>query len=254
MVHRVSDRITWVGHSTVLVELDGVRVLTDPVVRDRIGPLRRIVPPVSADLTEAIDAVVLSHLHNDHVDLGSLRRIGSATPTIAPRGSARWLAARGLSDVRELSPGEGVELDGVRISATRAVHDGRRPFGPSADAIGVVIGGSRAVYFASDTDLFPELEELAGTVDVALLPVWGWGHRLGPGHLDPERAALAARLIAPAAAIPIHWGTLAPVRPLPRLADSERPARDFAAHMAQLAPGVEVLLLRPGEHVCLEDL
>ena len=250
----MSDGITWVGHSTVLVELDGVRLLTDPVVRGRIGPLRRIVRPVSPEVTEAINVVVLSHLHADHADLGSLRRIGSATPVIAPRGSAHWLEARGLHRVRELSVGEEVEVGAVRVGATPAVHDGRRPLGPRAAAIGVVIRGSRTVYFAGDTDLFPGLEQLAGAVDVALLPVWGWGRRLGPGHLDPERAAIAARLIAPAAVIPIHWGTLAPMRPLPRLADPSRPAREFAERVARIAPSVRVVRLAPGEHVPLDRL
>jgi len=158
-------------------------------------------------------------------------------------GCGSW----GLNYLRAFS-----ELDGVRISATRAVHDGRRPFGPSADAIGVVIGGSRAVYFAGDTDLFAEMNGLAGTVDVALLPVWGWGPRLGTGHLDPARAAEAVLRIRPRVAIPIHWGTFYPFAfarfwPHP-LGD---PPRDFARETARIAPEIAVRILAPGEAMAL---
>ena len=89
-------------------------------------------------------------------------------------------------------------LSGLRITAVPATHDSRRaPFGPEAEPIGYLVSGSRSVYFAGDTDLFEAMSELRGLVDVALLPVAGWGRSLGPGHLDPERAAQAAGLIGP---------------------------------------------------------
>jgi L-ascorbate metabolism protein UlaG (beta-lactamase superfamily) len=112
-----------------------------------------------------------------------------------------------------------------------------------------VVEGSRSVYFAGDTDLFDEMAGLRESVDVALLPVWGWGPSVGAGHLDPERAAQAAALIEPAVAIPIHWGTFAlpwvALRGLPD-EERERPAREFAAFAAQRAPGVEVRVLAVG--------
>ena len=103
------------------------------------------------------------------------------------------------------------------------------------------------MYFAGDTDLFPAMAELRGSVSVALVPVWGWGRSLGPDHLDPDRAAQAVALIAPQAAIPIHWGTLAPAWQTKRATDRERPARQFASLTAQYAPGVRVCLLSPGD-------
>src|SRR5205823_3537156 len=136
------------------------------------------------------------------------------------------------------------------IAATRARHDSRRrPLGPRAEPVGYLVLGSRSVYFAGDTDLFDEMEALRGSVDVALLPVWGWGPRLGPGHLDPERAARAAAIIAPKLAIPIHWGTFAPVWPGGRTEDPERPAREFARLTSRYAPSVEVRLLAPGGRI-----
>jgi L-ascorbate metabolism protein UlaG (beta-lactamase superfamily) len=136
----------------------------------------------------------------------------------------------------------------VQVTATPADHDGRRtPLGPTAEAIGFVVRGSRCVYFAGDTDYFAAMGNLTGSVDVALLPVWGWGPTLGPGHLDPQRAAEVAALIAPRVAIPIHWGTFALGRPARRPTDPQQPAREFAALAKKRAPATEVRVLAPGE-------
>ena len=240
--------ITWLGHATVLLQIDGMRLLTDPVLRDRIGPLVRIAPPVRADAVGHVDCVLLSHLHADHADLRALRDLATSIPLLAPCGAGEWLTRHGLPRVRELRPGTEVDVGGLRVTATPAAHaHRRRPLGPAAEPIGFVVRGSRAVYFAGDTDLFPAMAELRGAVDVALLPVWGWGSRLGPGHLDPERAAVAAAVIEPALAIPIHWGTFAPGRPARRPVDTGWPAREFAALASRFAPAVEVRVLGPGE-------
>jgi L-ascorbate metabolism protein UlaG (beta-lactamase superfamily) len=238
----------------VLLELDGLRLLTDPVLSDRIGPLTRIVSSVEPEATERIDAVLLSHLHADHADVRSLKRIGRSVPVLAPPGAGRWLARRGFVNVRELRAGEEVDVGGVCVTATPAAHDGRRqPFGPTADAVGFVVRGSRSLYFAGDTDLFASMADVAASPDVALLPVSGWGSSLGPGHLDPDRAATAAALIAPHVAIPIHWGTLALPRPARRAPDPERPAREFARLVARRAPAVDVRVLAPGGRTELHE-
>ena len=100
----------------------------------------------------------------------------------------------------------------MRVEATYAAHDGARPPYPArAPAIGYAILGSRRVYFAGDTDLFPEMEGLVPDLDLALVPIWGWGPTLGRGaHLDPEGAAEAIALLRPKVAVPIHWGTMPP--------------------------------------------
>src|SRR5437660_1567088 len=94
--------ITWLGHATVLIEVDGARLLTDPVIRDRIGPLVRIAPRISREALGRVDGVLLSHLHADHTDLPSLRQIASDLPVLAPHPSANWLRRQGLRDVREV--------------------------------------------------------------------------------------------------------------------------------------------------------
>jgi L-ascorbate metabolism protein UlaG (beta-lactamase superfamily) len=240
--------VAWLGHATVLIEIDGVRLLTDPVIKTHCGPLLRLVAPVDPADTRDIDAVLLSHLHSDHADLPSLRQLGRDTLVVAPRGAADWLARRGFSSVRELSNDAQTTIGPLTVSAAPAEHDGRRkPLGPTADAIGFIVRGSRSVYFAGDTDLFADMGEALRAIDVALLPVGGWGTSLGPGHLDPERAAEAARAIAPGVAIPIHWGTLG----LPGWGRRDLPHGDagplFAERTAALAPNVDVRVLAPGE-------
>jgi L-ascorbate metabolism protein UlaG (beta-lactamase superfamily) len=232
----------------VLVELDGARLLTDPVLSARIGPLVRIAAPVRAEDIGVVDCVLLSHLHADHTDVATLRAVPRSGPIIAPASARGWLHARGLNPVTEVTAGDEVSVGAVSVRAVAAVHDGRRwPLGPAPAPVGFRIRGSRSIYFAGDTDLFDEMEELRGSVDVALLPVWGWGRGVGPGHLDPERAAAVVSLVRPQLVIPIHWGTLA----LPKLVrprtDPASPAREFASLVATREPNVEVRLLAPGE-------
>jgi L-ascorbate metabolism protein UlaG (beta-lactamase superfamily) len=242
--------ITWIGHATVLIELDGARVLTDPVLGGWAGPLRRMAPSPAPEASAAnADVVLVSHLHADHADLASLRRLERAR-MVVPHGAGEWLGERGLPDVTELRPGEELQVGPLRVEATFAAHQGRRhPLGIDVAPVGFVVRGSRTVYFAGDTDLFVAMADLAGTIDVALLPVWGWGRSLGPGHLDPERAAQAAARIAPRVAIPIHWGTFSLPWPYPRPSDPRAPACAFATAVARIAPAVEARVLQPGERV-----
>lgn len=242
--------ITWLGHASVLVELDGARIMFDPVLRSRVGPLVRIPPAVPPEKVPVTDLVLLSHLHADHADLGTLRRLRRNGPLIAPAGAGSWLRSRGLGEVRELRAGQAITHSSVRVEAIRAVHGGsRRPLGPVCDPVGYLVSGSRSLYFAGDTDLFPEMADLHGRVSVALLPVWGWGRSLGPGHLDPKRAARAAALIEPALAVPIHWGTLTLGRRSGPVADRERPARQFLDCLAQQAPAVQGRIMAVGERL-----
>jgi L-ascorbate metabolism protein UlaG (beta-lactamase superfamily) len=247
-------RVRFLGHATVALEMAGVRLLTDPLLSSRVGFLARRHPVPSAAHLLGPDAVLLSHIHHDHLDLPSLRTLGSDCPIVAPRGTGPFLARRGFRDIRELAVGEALRVGGVRVLATPANHHGRRPpFGPTVPCLGYVVEAASRVYFAGDTDLFPGMADL-GPIDVALLPVAGWGPRLGPGHLDPYRAAEALRLIRPRTAVPIHWGTLAPFG-LHRwdLSYLLGPPRAFQALALALAPDVDVRVLEPGEHLDLAE-
>ena len=237
--------ITWVGHSTVLVEADGVRLLTDPLLRSRVGHLRRVAGPAPA--IAPVDAVLLSHVHWDHLDLRSLDLV-PARRLVVPRGAGRLV--KRLEGVVELDESETVTIGQLRVRATHAEHHTRRlPFGPTTPSLGYLIEGSRRVYFAGDTDVFDGMRELAPALDVALLPIDGWGPRVGPGHLDPQRAAEALQLLGPRVAVPIHWGTYRRFGLSRDPATLREPAIRFERIAAQLAPEVEIRILAPGERL-----
>jgi L-ascorbate metabolism protein UlaG (beta-lactamase superfamily) len=238
----------------VLVAMDGTRVLTDPLLVERLGPLRRRVRLAREAIEPLVlDAVLISHAHHDHLHLPSLRQLVGRPPLIVPIGLGRLLA-RHRFEVIEVAPGDSVTVGALRVTATPALHHGGRgPLQRAHAAIGYRVDGSTRVYFAGDTDLFPAMSDLAGTIDVALLPVWGWGPSLGRGHLDPTRAAEAVVRIRPRIAVPIHWGTFYPAglsrlwpRPL------ERPPLEFRERVERVAPACAVHVLAPGDALVLD--
>ncbi len=241
-------RIEYVGHATVVVDLDGVRLLTDPLLRNRVAHLRRSTP-VSARTRRGVDAVLISHAHYDHLDLPSLEKLGKKIPVVVPRGLGAMLRKRRFESVLEVEVGETIAIGELMIRAVPAKHDrSRSPLGASADPVGYIVSGSKSIYFAGDTDLFDGMEEL-GPVDVGLVPIWGWGPGLGGGHLDPARAAEAVSRIRPGLVIPIHWGTYFPIHLgfTGRPAFVDVPPLEFLAAMKETAPDVDVQVLRPGE-------
>lgn len=251
--------LRFLGHSTVRLELGGQVVLTDPVLTARVGGLSRVVPPPPRETYEDVDLVLISHLHGDHLHLPSLKLLGRDTRVVVPRGAGAWLAKKGFRGVEEIAPGETLDEGGLTVTATKAVHSGHRwgprlTHGPQSPALGHLLKTTETtVYNAGDTDLFDEMAGF-GPVDVALLPVWGWGPNLGPGHLDPARAAKAAEVLRARAAVPVHWGTLA-VPGLKRTAKMRRlladPPRVFAAEVRNHGIATEVLFTEPGAEVVL---
>jgi L-ascorbate metabolism protein UlaG (beta-lactamase superfamily) len=243
----VPDCLRWFGHATVLVDLDGARVLTDPLLRPRVLHLRRAAPLDLAGL-EGLDAVLVSHVHYDHLDLPSLeRRIDRDVRIVLPRGAGRLVRSRGFP-VEELDAGETTRVGSLVVRAVPAEHGSSRVLGTRSEALGYVIEGSRRVYFPGDTDLHKGMAELGPALDVALVPIWGWGPSLGPGHLDPRRAAEALALLRPRVAVPIHWGTYYPVQStrLKPPAFLREPVEAFTKAAAELAPEVEIEVLPVG--------
>ncbi|MFL6180396.1 MAG: MBL fold metallo-hydrolase [Actinomycetes bacterium] len=250
------DYLTYLGHATVLIEVEGVRVMTDPVLRSGASMLYRM--PGAADVRHytEVDLVLISHMHHDHLDLPSLRRLTDDPLIVVPQGAEAWMRSKGFTNLTEMTPGDTLSHRGVTVRCTVAIHSGKRePRGPVALAVGYVIeAGAATLYFAGDTDIFPGMVDLVpGELDVALIPVWGWGLVLGDGHLNPQSAADAVALLRPRYAVPIHWGTLA-VAGLHRMKFQrmQTPPHEFAKAVALLDCETEVLITQPGERVPFE--
>ncbi|EGX56543.1 hypothetical protein SZN_27356 [Streptomyces zinciresistens K42] len=247
--------ITWWGHATCTVEDSGIRVLTDPLSARRLAHLRRrrgAPPPPGA---WCADVAVVSHLHADHLHVPSLARLPRDTRVLLPRGASR--AVRGLrllSHLRltEMAPGDVTTVGDLAVRAVPARHDGRRlPVGPHrSPALGYVFEGEARTYFAGDTGLFDDMAKEVGPVDVALLPVGGWGPYLGEGHLNAGRAAEALTRLAPRSAVPVHYGTYWPIgMDAVRPHEFHAPGDEFTRLAKERAPGVSVHRLAHGERV-----
>ncbi|MFD7133521.1 MBL fold metallo-hydrolase [Streptomyces sp. NPDC059894] len=250
--------ITWWGHATCTVEDSDVRVLTDPLFARRLAHLRRrrgALPPPEAGRA---DVALVSHLHSDHLHVPSLARLAPGTRLLVPRGAPRAVPGlRRLTHLRlsEMAPGEETSVGDLRIRAVPALHDGRRlPLGPHrCPALGYVVEGAARTYFAGDTGLFEDMAKEVGPVDVALLPVGGWGPYLGEGHLDAGRAAEALARLAPRSAVPVHYGTYWPIGlDAVRPHEFHAPGDEFVRRAAERAPEVAVHRLGHGESVRLE--
>ena len=247
-----AGRLTWLGHSTVLITLGGRHALTDPLLRRRVMHLYRHAPEPAVPVS--LDLVLLSHLHRDHVDGPSLRTLPDA-PVVVPRGGAGVVRRLGRADVVEVGIGETVAVGGLSVTAVEADHDGRRsPLHPHVPALGYVVEHEdRRVYFAGDTDDHAGLHVL-DRLDAALLPVWGWGPSLGPGHLDPQSAARLAVRLAARLAVPIHWGTYLPLGYGRRRELLMGPGPAFADAVRRLDPALAVAVVLPGGSVGLPPL
>ena len=209
----MSITVTWLGHATVVVDLDGVRLVADPLLRRHNGVLRRRgARPVDRAWAGA-HAVLLSHLHHDHAEVASLRLLGEV-PVLTAVENARWVVKKGL-DGWGLGDEEWVDIGGskVQVRLVPAIHHSRpMPHRPNAANGHLVRGSAGVAWIAGDTDLYPAMEELAtmagDPIDVAVVPIGGWGPRLSPGHMGPEEAATACRLSGARWAVPVHWKTL----------------------------------------------
>ncbi|GEM00293.1 MBL fold metallo-hydrolase [Cellulomonas terrae] len=249
-------RLRWLGHASTVLDVDDVRLLTDPLLLRHAGLLRRRgAAPRPADWQGA-DAVLLSHLHHDHAELGSLRLLDDVPVLTAP-ANARWLRSRGIGAAAGLSDTHWWQVPGsdVRLRLVPAVHVHRpMPHRPNAAHGFVVVTDSFRVWFAGDTAPFAAMADLpalaGGPIDLALVPVGGWGPRLSGGHMDAVQAARACAVVGARAAVPVHWGTLhAPVsrRLPPGWMDRAGPA--FAHAAARVAPSVHVHVVEPGEQI-----
>jgi N-acyl-phosphatidylethanolamine-hydrolysing phospholipase D len=264
--------VTWIGHSTVLVQMAGLNILTDPIWSERASPFRalgprRVVPPGAAlESLPPIDIVLLSHNHYDHLDSRTVRRLARLQPQarwMAPLGLERPLHRWGVREVTELGWWEETTEGDARIACTPARHFSARGF---TDRMRTLWGGwtvraaGRALFFAGDTAYHPEFARIGeryGPFDILLIPIGAYDPRwfMERVHVDPEEAvrafievsgdSLDARGSArsPRIALGIHWGTF-------KLTDEpmdEPPRRTRAAWRAVGLPDEELWILRHGE-------
>lgn len=215
-------RATWLGHSTVLLELDGRRVLTDPVFAERIGPLGFVGPrrfhvtPATVEELPPLDAILLSHDHFDHLCASTMRKLAkTGVPIVTALGVGEHLVGVGFEPglVTELDWGERVELGGLRFTATPAQHfSGRGLFGRNKTlwASWVVESERRKVFFSGDTGLTPQFADVGrayGPFDLVMLEVGAFHPSWGTIHLGPENALEAFAMLGGGTLLPVHWGT-----------------------------------------------
>jgi len=255
-------RITYIGHATLLLELGGVRILTDPNFDPRLG---RILPRVSApgialEELPALDAILLTHAHADHLSFASLERLPRDIPLFAPPAVGRWLRRLGVSQTVDLGPGGIEHVGGVSIQAATATHRGNR-YGFDrwrGDANMYLLDAGETIFFAGDTALAEDTHHLvertlwrAGrALDLALLPIgyapW-WKPGFRRGHLTHEDALTLFERLRARMFVPYHWGTFRHVTATAHDAIDRLRERLESHHLSEA-----VRIVEPGESLEVE--
>jgi L-ascorbate metabolism protein UlaG (beta-lactamase superfamily) len=250
-------RLTYIGHATLLLELDGVRILTDPNFEPKLG---RLLPRVSApgialaDLPK-LDALLLTHAHADHLSFDSLERLPRDIPLIAPPAVAKWLRRLGFDSALPLAPADSMRLNTVTLYAAAATHKGNRyGFDRWRSAANMyLLDGSTTTFFAGDTALVEDthhlvertLWERGRELDLALLPIgyapW-WKPGFRRGHLTHEDALELFERLRATVFVPYHWGTFRHVTATAHDAINRLKARLASHHLSGA-----VKILEPGE-------
>ena len=251
--------VTWIGHATLLVQLDGVNFLTDPTWAERVGPLsgtvgvRRFTPPgIAFEDLPPIDFVLISHDHYDHLDEPTVRRLARAfNPRfVVPLGIKAWLADREITNVSELDWGQAITVKGVKIVCTPAQHGSGRTLLDSGRRLWAswAVLGTKRFYFGGDSGYSPHLAmigEAFGPFDLVALPVGSYTPReiAWPIHMSPEEALQGSLDLRSARFIGIHWGTFELARE-----PYDEPPRRIAAEVARLGLDPHAIWLpKPGE-------
>ena len=259
--------VTWVGHASLLIQLTGLNILTDPMWSERAspaqfaGPRRWVAPGVALDALPPLDVILQSHNHYDHLDDQTVRQLARRHPNafwVTPLGLAPFVTKRGAaaSAVVELDWWQEHRVNSLRIAATPAMHFSSRGIGDRGDTLwcgfALVAEHGRRVYFAGDTGFHPDfatIGERCGPFDVALLPIGAYEPRwfMRYLHMNPEEAVDAFQMLNARVMVPIHWGTFK----LTDEAMDEPPVRARAAWRAAGLPDDHYRQLAHGETLTL---
>jgi N-acyl-phosphatidylethanolamine-hydrolysing phospholipase D len=253
--------VTWIGHSTVLVQLDGVNFLTDPTWADRTGPfgglvgVSRYTPPgLPFDALPKIDFVLVSHDHYDHLDEPTVRRLARTFDPrfVVPLGLKEWFADRKITNVVELNWGESVTIGGLKVVCTPAQHGSGRTLADQGRRLWAswAVLGSKRFYFGGDTGYYQHFKAIGdalGPFDLAALPIGSYTPRAlaHPVHISPEEALQAWSDLRSDKFLGIHWGTFGLARE-----PYDEPPRRIAEEVARRGLDERrVWIRRPGETV-----
>ncbi len=252
-------RVTWIGHATLLVQFDGVNLLTDPIWSRRafplpfMGPRRFAEPGVAFADLPPIDVVVISHNHYDHLDRATVERLGRTHDPcfFVPLGLARWFRKRGIERVTELDWWEAAAIGPLQVTAVPARHWSRRGLFDGNETLWcgwVVTGAAGRFFFAGDTgysERFTEIGARFAPIRLAALPIGAYAPRwfMGPQHIDPAEAVQIHRAVGARVSVAIHHNTF-------QLADDpqEEPSHRLRAALDAMGIGWEAFwVLRHGE-------
>jgi L-ascorbate metabolism protein UlaG (beta-lactamase superfamily) len=256
-------RITYIGHATLLLELGGARILTDPNFDARLGRiLPRVSPPgIALEKLPQLNAILLTHAHADHLSFDSLERLSGDVPLFAPPAVAKWLRRLGIGHAVDLAPGESVNVAGISIHASPATHRGNR-YGYDrwrAATNMYLLDAGETIFFAGDTALAGDTHHLVErtlwdrqrTLDLALLPIgyapW-WKPGFRKGHLTPEDALTLFERLRARMLVPYHWGTFRHVT-----ATAHDAIRRLRARLEEHHLRAAVRIIEPGEALELES-
>ncbi|UCD35940.1 MAG: MBL fold metallo-hydrolase, partial [Nitrospiraceae bacterium] len=266
--NRDRTTLTWIGHATLLLQIQGVNILTDPHFSERASPVqwggpKRVVPPaIDLEKLPHIDFVLISHDHYDSLDVTTVKRLhartaGGETTFFVPLGLKRWFARLGITNVIEMDWWDEYAIDGMRLVATPMQHWGKRsPFTRNEHlwASWVILGDEFRFYFGGDTGYSPHFKETGerfGPFDLSALPIGAYEPRwfMKYHHINPDEAVQAHRDLRSKLSVAMHWGTfMLTDEPL-----DEPPVKLKAALQKQGIPEDEFLVLKHGETIILEQ-
>jgi L-ascorbate metabolism protein UlaG (beta-lactamase superfamily) len=214
-------QITWIGHSTFLIQIEGINILTDPIFSDYCGPssflgIKRVTPPgVPFEKLPPIHAVLISHNHYDHLDAPTVKRLGSGPTYFVPLGIARWFEKRKIKNVVEMDWWQTHSLQGLKFHSVPLQHfSNRTPFDRNETLWSgwMVETKSAKIFFAGDTGYSPVFKEIGdrfGPIQISIIPIGAYRPRwfMSPVHVDPPEAIKILKDIHSQIAIAGHWGT-----------------------------------------------